>query len=100
MYGYFTSYTERNRKEKPPEKLFDGIQLKVTQAIFNGDTKEIEHYMAGDKVDPNTIDPKGEITFLSYAIMMEDLSVMQKLLELGADPEFVSPTYWRFGCVP
>lgn len=89
------SYKERNRKENPPEKLFSGKELKVAQAIFNGDAKEIAHLIEVEKIDPNIIDSKGEITFLSYAIMMEDLAVMQKLLELGADPDLASPNHLK-----
>lgn len=91
------SYKDRNRKVNPPENLFEGKELKVAQAIYNGDIKEIEHLIKEENIDPNVIDPKGEITFLYYAIMMEDLQVMQKLLELGADPDLPSPNHLRIG---
>src|SRR5699024_5648175 len=91
------SYKDRNRRENPPENLFEGKELKVAQAIYNVDIKEIEYLIKKEDIDPNVIDSKGEITFLYYAIMMEDLEVMQKLLELGADPYLPSPNHSKIG---
>lgn len=85
------SYEKRNRKVNTPEKLFTGDNLKVAQAIYDGDLETVQKLIEVDKIQPNTIDSKGEFTFLSYAIMMEDLTVMEKLLELGADPDLASP---------
>lgn len=89
------SYEKRNRKVNTPEKLFTGEHLKVAQAIYNGDSEEVEKLLMIDNIQPNTIDAKGELTFLSYAIMMEDLTVMEKLLELGADPDLASPNHLK-----
>lgn len=85
------SYKQRNRKVNTPEKLYEGTALKVAQAIYDGKVKELEKLIKEEGVDPNIIDSKGEITFLSYALMMEDLAMMEKLLELGADPDLASP---------
>ena len=89
------SYKYRNRKVNTPEKLFTGENLKVAQAIYNGDSEKVQKLITLDKINPNVIDSKGEFTFLVYAIMMEDLVVMEKLLELSADPDLASPNHLK-----
>lgn len=89
------SYKERNRKENFPEKLYEGQNLDIAKAIYDGDENKVADLIEIDKAAINTIDGKGEITFLSYAIMMEDLPVMEKLLELGADPDLASPNHLK-----
>ena len=89
------SYKQRNRKVNTPEKLYDGIDLKVAQSIYDGDVVKLEKLIKMEGVNPNVINAKGETTFLSYSIMMEDLKVMKKLLELGADPDLASPNHLK-----
>nr|WP_295874313.1 ankyrin repeat domain-containing protein [uncultured Chitinophaga sp.] len=80
-----------NRSEYPPAKMFSGDQLTVAQKMFDGDLKGMEQVIKTQQLDLDKLAEKTGYTLLMYASLIEDLHAMKKLLELGADPNIVSP---------
>ncbi len=82
---------DKNRQRFKPADWFEGDYLPMAQAIYSGNTKEIERQVKEKGIDPNGMSPNGRTRFLLYACIMEDPKAVQKLLDLGADPNKVSP---------
>ncbi len=82
---------DKNRQRFKPADWFEGDYLPMAQAIYSGNTKEIERQVKEKGIDPNGMSSNGRTRFLLYACIMEDPKAVQKLLDLGADPNKVSP---------
>ncbi len=82
---------DKNRQRFKPADWFEGDYLPMAQAIYSGNTKEIERQVKEKGIDPNGMSPNGRTRFLLYACIMEDPKAVEKLLDLGADPNKVSP---------
>ncbi|TWP30695.1 hypothetical protein ETU09_01450 [Apibacter muscae] len=80
----------KNRKKYTPEFCFEKPLLPLAEAIYQGNAREIEKLVHDNQIDLNTWSSKSGFTPLYYACLMEDVSVVKKLLELGADPNLVS----------
>ncbi|TWP31286.1 hypothetical protein ETU08_02050 [Apibacter muscae] len=80
----------KNRKKYTPEFCFEKSLLPLAEAIYQGKAREIEKLVHDNQIDLNTWSSKSGFTPLYYACLMEDVSVVKKLLELGADPNLVT----------
>mgnify|MGYP002624807085 CR=1 FL=1 len=65
----------------------------LIEAVHNGDTAAIQDYLAAG-ASPNTVDEKTGESILAIATWKNDLAVVELLLDLGADPNFVGTTAW------
>lgn len=81
----------------PPDFYFDGKDLVMGEAIYNGDTKKIEELLSsgGYNVNARGNLEKGSFypmrfTYLHYAVRTGDIKVVEKLLSLGADIDEIS----------
>ena len=86
------SRKSENRSQYPPAKMFEGKELAVAQAIYDGNIPEMEELIKNQHVDINHISRNGYYTFLMYACILEDQKAMEKLMQMGADPNLVSPS--------
>ncbi|TWP31285.1 hypothetical protein ETU08_02045 [Apibacter muscae] len=80
----------KNRKKYTPEFCFEEPLLPLAEAIYQGNAREIEKLVHDNQIDLNTWSSKSGFTPLYYACLLEDVSVVKKLLDLGADPNLVS----------
>ncbi|WP_181042857.1 ankyrin repeat domain-containing protein [Apibacter adventoris] len=81
---------DKNRKRYTPEFCFEEAYLPLGRAIYKGDTREAERLVREKKIDINALSRKSGFRFLYYACLMEDLPMVKKLLQLGADPNKIS----------
>ncbi len=81
---------DKNRKKYTPEFCFEEVYLPLGRAIYKGDTREAERLIREKKIDINALSSKSGFRFLYYACLMEDLPMVKKLLQLGADPNKIS----------
>ncbi|WP_128331639.1 ankyrin repeat domain-containing protein [Apibacter sp. HY039] len=81
---------DKNRKKYTPEFCFEEACLPLGRAIYKGDTREAERLIREKKIDINALSSKSGFRFLYYACLMEDLPMVKKLLQLGADPNKIS----------
>ncbi|WP_228457389.1 ankyrin repeat domain-containing protein [Chryseobacterium indologenes] len=85
------SRKKENRAEYPPAKMFKGDGLLAAQKMFDGDLSGMEQVIKEKKIDINTLQEETGYTLLMYASIIENLNAMEKLLELGADPNIIVP---------
>lgn len=85
------SRKKENRAEYPPTKMFKGDGLLAAQKMFDGDLSGMEQVIKEKKIDINTLQEETGYTLLMYASIIENLNAMEKLLELGADPNIIVP---------
>ncbi|SFK48215.1 Ankyrin repeat-containing protein [Chryseobacterium indologenes] len=85
------SRKKENRAEYPPAKMFKGGGLLAAQKMFDGDLSGMEQVIKEKKIDINTLQEETGYTLLMYASIIENLNAMEKLLELGADPNIIVP---------
>ncbi|WP_181042858.1 ankyrin repeat domain-containing protein [Apibacter adventoris] len=81
---------DKNRKRYTPEYCFEEAYLPLGRAIYKGDIREAERLVQEKKIDINALSRKSGFRFLYYACLMEDLPMVKKLLQLGADPNKIS----------
>ena len=80
----------------PPEEYFQGKDVEMAKAIYDGNTVEIENLIKHKGYDVNTRGSgktrgtKCNYTYLRYAIQLNDTKSAKKLLELGADVNKIS----------
>ena len=86
------SRKSENRRQYPPAKMFEGKELAVAQAIYDGNISEMEQLIKTHPIDVNHISRNGYYTFLMYACILEDQEAMDKLMQMGADPNLACPT--------
>jgi len=79
----------RERKKYPPAEYFSGQELIVAKAIYDGDKKQLARVLESGR-DINTVG-QGGLSYLMYAIYIEDYGMTEFLLEKGADPNLLSP---------
>ena len=89
----FRSRKNANRAQYPPSKVFSGDALSAAQKMFDGDIIGMEREIEQKKIDLNQLDPEKGYTLLKYAIVIEDMKAMERLLELGANPNIISADY-------
>ncbi|TWP25096.1 hypothetical protein ETU10_00235 [Apibacter muscae] len=80
----------KNRKKYTPEFCFEEPLLPLAEAIYQGNAHEIEKLVHDNQINLNTWSSKSGFTPLYYACLLEDVSVVKKLLELEADPNLVT----------
>lgn len=85
------SRKHQNREEYPPQKLFEGIQLQAAQKIFDEDNSGLEKLIHENPELLDQLSNKTGYTLLMYASIIENLSAMKELLEMGADPNIIVP---------
>lgn len=85
------SRKNQNREQYPPQKLFEENQLEAAQKIFDEDNSELEKLITKNPELLNQMSEKTGYTLLMYASIIENLSAMEKLLEMGADPDIIIP---------
>ncbi|MDH6253555.1 ankyrin repeat protein [Chryseobacterium sp. H1D6B] len=83
------SRKKENRNKYPPLKIFKGDDLLVAQKMFDGDLKGMVQLIKEKNIDVNKLQEDIGYTLLMYASIIEDLKAMEKLLELGADPNVI-----------
>ncbi|MCJ7935023.1 MAG: ankyrin repeat domain-containing protein [Chryseobacterium sp.] len=71
--------------------MFKGDGLLAAQKMFDGDLKGMEQLIKEKNMDINKLEEDTGYTLLMYASIIEDLKAMDKLLELGADPNIIVP---------
>ncbi|PWN63700.1 ankyrin repeat domain-containing protein [Chryseobacterium phosphatilyticum] len=69
--------------------MFKGDGLLAAQKMFDGDLNGMEQVIKEKKLDINTLQEETGYTLLMYASIIENLNAMEKLLELGADPNII-----------
>lgn len=85
------SRKNQNREQYPPQKLFEGNQLEAAQKIFDENDSELEKLIKKNPELLNQMSEKTGYTLLMYASIIENLSAMEKLLDMGADPDIIIP---------
>ncbi|WP_228451610.1 ankyrin repeat domain-containing protein [Chryseobacterium rhizoplanae] len=85
------SRKNENRNQYPPSRMFTGDALSAAQKMFDGDLKGMEELIKEKNIDINKLQENTGYTLLMYASIIEDLKAMEKLLELGADPNIIVP---------
>ncbi|MCD9618157.1 ankyrin repeat domain-containing protein [Chryseobacterium gleum] len=85
------SRKNENRNQYPPSRMFAGDALSAAQKMFDGDLKGMEELIKEKHIDINKLQENTGYTLLMYASIIEDLKAMEKLLELGADPNIIVP---------
>ena len=83
-----TACTMSKRKDSSeyyPRVYFEGDQLALDRAIYNGETKELKNLIKENKIDLNKLGKEG-YTLLFYALEIEEYDMVKILLENGADP--------------
>lgn len=90
------SCMESQKTKYPPEEYFQGKELTMAKAIYYENQSEIENLVIHKGYDIN-IRGKGKTrgiicnyTYLSYAILLNDVNSAKKLLELGAEVNKIS----------
>ncbi|PKF73814.1 ankyrin repeat domain-containing protein [Chryseobacterium sp. PMSZPI] len=71
--------------------MFKGDGLLAAQKMFDGDLTGMEQIIKEKKIDLNKLQEETGYTLLMYASIIEDLKAMEKLMELGADPNIIIP---------
>jgi len=74
----------------PPERFFDGQDLKIAEAIYDNDRRMLKNYIKETGFDINKLG-KQNITFLLYALYVGQMNMVEILLENGADPNLLNP---------
>lgn len=74
----------------PPENYFDGQDLQVASAIYNNNKSTLKNYIKEPNFDINKLGKQG-ISYLLYALMVNQKKMMEILLENGADPNLINP---------
>lgn len=85
------SRKNQNREQYPPQKLFEGNQLEAAQKIFDENDSELEKLIKKNPELLNQMSEKTGYTLLMYASIIENLSAMEKLLDMGTDPDIIIP---------
>lgn len=81
----------QNKEQYPPQKLFEGEQLKAAQKIFDEDNSGLENVLKNDPQIINQLSDAKGYSLLMYASIVENLPAMEILLKNGADPNLVVP---------
>ncbi|MEJ5055491.1 ankyrin repeat domain-containing protein [Sphingobacterium sp. MYb382] len=74
----------------PPERFFDGKDLKIAEAIYDNDRRMLKNYIKEPGFDINKLG-KQNITFLLYALYAGQMDMVEILLENGADSNLINP---------
>lgn len=84
------SRRKQNREQYPPERMFTDVQLDAAKSMYNGNLAKMEETLRAHPAQINQLSPQG-YTLLMYAAIIEDLPAMEKLLELKANPDIITP---------
>lgn len=78
------------RKKYPPKDYFSGRELAVAEAIYYDNKRQLVKLLDNGLYPINAIG-QGGLTYLMYAIFIENYDMAELLLKQGADPNQVSP---------
>lgn len=90
---------KRIKRDSPPEDYFESEDLRMGQAVYNGDIKTIEllikneHFninKRGNKLPTTDAENPVRYTYLGYAVRIGEVKAAEKLLELGANPGLIN----------
>ncbi len=82
------SMSNKEKEKYRPEKYFSEQQVLVAEAVYNGEEKQLEKLLKMG-LDVNKPGKQG-LTYLLYAIKVNNYAVTEILLEQGADPNFLA----------
>lgn len=81
--------SNKEREKFPPAEYFSGQELTVAEAIYYGDQKQLGRLL--DRGYATDHIGQGGLTYLMYAVFIENYEMTEFLLKKGAGPNKLSP---------